>query len=300
MLPSGPTRLSSHLVLLLIGVGIAVGAAAVLVVGPSPRIPPPPSVGGQLEIHLPLAAVGLLCLAPFLVGFGALFYRRLNHGAARLPGRVLAVALVMLMLLLLFILVVRGSGGSGAVTYVGGSPPANNTTGAPNNTTPVGATGGPTIVGWTIPSWGVWVLVAAVAALMTVVMAAALAVRRPAPAPRETLDAGEVSETRAALEAAAVALDQGADPRLTILALYARLLAQVGPLAGDLEPWTPEEIRVARLAGLGLSGPAMTTLTRLFEEARYSSHPMGPGAARRASEAIRVVEQQLARPASGS
>ncbi len=299
MLPSGPSRLASPLLLVLIAVGIAIGAAAVLVAGPSPVVPPAPSVGGQLEIHLPLAVVGLLCLAPIIVGFVGILYRRSIRGSVLLPGRLIALALVMLMLLLLFILVTRGGGGSGTISYVSGSPPVNNTT-APNNTTPVGTAGGSTIVGWTIPTVGVWLVVVAVAVVSVAVVAVALAARRPAPGARRALTATELSETRDALEAAAVALDRGDDPRATILRLYGDLLSQVGPLAGDLAPWTPEEIRTARLAGLGLSGPALTTLTRLFEEARYSSHPMGPDTARRASEAIRIVERQLVRPASAS
>ena len=36
-------------------------------------------------------------------------------------------------------------------------------------------------------------------------------------------------------------------------------------------------------------------LTRLFEEARYSTHPLGPDAAERVREAVEVALEDLAR-----
>jgi hypothetical protein len=85
-----------------------------------------------------------------------------------------------------------------------------------------------------------------------------------------------------------------------VIRLYATLLARVGPIVGGLDEQTPEEIRSFHLVQLGIRTPAATTLTRLFEEARYSSHPLGPEAAVLARQAIQEAREDLDRPRPGS
>jgi len=68
-------------------------------------------------------------------------------------------------------------------------------------------------------------------------------------------------------------------------------------MVGSVDPETPEEIRSLHLVRLGISREASESLTRLFEEARYSTHPLGPEAAERATEVIRSAEADLSRAA---
>ena len=46
---------------------------------------------------------------------------------------------------------------------------------------------------------------------------------------------------------------------------------------------------------LGIRPEVATELTRLFEEARYSTHPLGPESADRAAEAMRRATADLER-----
>ena len=90
-------------------------------------------------------------------------------------------------------------------------------------------------------------------------------------------------------------LDEGRDPRRVIVRLYDRLLSRVSPLGVGVEFSTAEEIRANQLLPLGVRRPAADTLTRLFEEARYSTHPMDAAAAGLARDAIRAAEADLSR-----
>jgi hypothetical protein len=90
-------------------------------------------------------------------------------------------------------------------------------------------------------------------------------------------------------------LGHGADAREVILALYATLLARLRPMVGGMDTSTPEEIRAVHLERLGARPEPARTLTRLFEEARYSAHPMGPESSRTAQEAVRAVLDDLDR-----
>jgi hypothetical protein len=291
-MPTSPSTVrTGRLLLLLIAVGVVVGAAAVLLVGPTPKLPPAPSTGGELWISLPFWAVGLLALLPIVVGFAGVLMRRRTEGSVRFPLRVIAVVVTSLMVVLVLLLVFRGSGGGGVVYIITPAPPHNNTTSNTTNGTGTPLGGATAGTFWSIPAWAVAVGVAAVVGLGAVVGWLSLRPERgsgPKPPPL-TAD----PEARAALSAAAGDLERGADPRTVILRLYARLLSRVGPWTGDLAPWTPEEIRVGNLAAIGLSGPSVEALTRLFEEARYSSHAMGPEAANRAVQAIRLIEREI-------
>ncbi len=286
------SRSIGPLLVILVVAAVAFGVAAAFLVGPSPKLPHPPSVGGQLDISLPLWAAALLALLPVVVGFVGIFLRGRAEGSVSLPGWIVACALVGMMVLLVFVLVSRGGSSGGSLYYVVYSP-GNNTTGNTTNHTGHGVPIGPPGVGITIPAWAVWIAVGGIVALVGAVGWAIAASRPGRGIPRRPTAAAADPETRAALAEAANELGQGGDPRTVVLRLYARLLARVGPMTGDLGPWTPEEIRVVRLAGIGLSGPSVEALTRLFEEARYSSHPMGPEAAARALRAIQRIEQEI-------
>ena len=97
---------------------------------------------------------------------------------------------------------------------------------------------------------------------------------------------------RSFLEAAS-SLATSTDPRAVILGLYAQLMARLEPKEGIGTYQTPEEIRRAHLIPLGVRPEAAEHLTRLFEEACYSSHSMNAEALQVARESIRVAEYDL-------
>jgi hypothetical protein len=97
---------------------------------------------------------------------------------------------------------------------------------------------------------------------------------------------------RSFLEAAS-SLATSTDPRAVILGLYAQLMARLEPKEGIATNQTPEEIRQAHLIPLGVRPEAAEHLTRLFEEACYSSHSMNAESLRVARESIRVAEYDL-------
>jgi len=189
--------------------------------------------------------------------------------------------------------------------FFGGSPsstPANATTNGTSSTPTSpqnlanGSSGVPVVLH--LPSWSLFAAVAVIAAVAVAVVfprvRSYLAERREGAPPPDATEA-----TRAALGHAAGRLAAGTDPREVVRELYARLLDRIEPLAGDIDPSTPDEIRTGPLRRLGIRADAAESLTRLFEEARYSTHPMGPEAAERATRAIRRAEADLERRTEG-
>jgi hypothetical protein len=77
--------------------------------------------------------------------------------------------------------------------------------------------------------------------------------------------------------------------------LYVRFLDRVVPITGDLTMRTPEEIRADTLVPLGVRPAAAAQLTRIFEEARYSSHPIDATKAAGVREAVRLAASDLTR-----
>jgi len=90
----------------------------------------------------------------------------------------------------------------------------------------------------------------------------------PSPAPR--------AEAAEAVKEAIGEIEIGGDVRTAILACFqrfCRLLGQRG--IAEQAPLTAREIEDAAVHGLGVSQDHATTLTSLFEEARYSVHDLG-------------------------
>ena len=94
---------------------------------------------------------------------------------------------------------------------------------------------------------------------------------------------------------ASVELEEGGDPRSAILALYTEMLVHLRPRVGSVETATPEEIRATHLVRLGVRPEEAHILTRLFEEARYSTHPLGPATSAEAQGALRATLADLDR-----
>ena len=108
-----------------------------------------------------------------------------------------------------------------------------------------------------------------------------------------TEDDAEVA--RRAVEAALKPLHDPADPRSAVIAAYARMEEVLA--ARELRRRTPEAPReyLARvLREHGMPGRPLTTLTALFEEARFSLHPIPQSAPRRALSELENARVALA------
>jgi len=282
---------------------IIVGVVAAILVGGSTS--PPAQHAGELVVNLPDQVWGLLFLSPLLIGLAGILLQRLLSQAAKQSRRVYVQLVVVLVLALLFLYLVAhlGSGG-GTVVVVGGSQPSNNTTAnlSQNHSHPAppgGATGLGSSPTWNVPGWVLLGIVGAVSACVGLLAVPGVIDRLVGHRRRHPGGAGPSTadrlEAQAAVAEASKALELGADPRTTIVRLYLRLLHRFGPRLGDVSHLTPEEIRTRVLAPLHVRPGASEALTRLFEEARYSVHPMGIEAADRCREALGSVEADLGR-----
>lgn len=111
----------------------------------------------------------------------------------------------------------------------------------------------------------------------------------------EEPDAAELAAVDLAVRAGQAALSAEGGPRAAVVACYAAMEAQLassGTARGHAE--TPEEL-LARTSAAGLVSPGpAATLTRLFGEARFSSHPLGSGERTDAEEALARITSDLA------
>jgi hypothetical protein len=285
----------------LVGVAVLVGLVASLLIGAAP--PPPRAQAGEVDVNLPAAVWGLLLLGPLVAGLSVVAGRA---WAGTLPrsnlARMMVTAAVIGVLALLFIYLAHGGGslGQGTITVSTnpGNPGHGNLT-PPSKTNISNQSKGTAVPGTYIVSVTPWVLIAVIVGISVCVAVLAfprMLSRLIDRAPRKArVPPTARAQVQAALADAGAAIDRGADPRETVIRLYLRLLYEIAPRAGDVSPLTPDEIRRHMLAGLGVGAAASEALTRLFEEARYSSHPIGPGDAQRFREAIRQVDDDLRR-----
>lgn len=80
------------------------------------------------------------------------------------------------------------------------------------------------------------------------------------------------------------------DPRRAIVAAYARLERELGRLGLGRRPGeTPRELLARLLATVPRSDDGIDELTALFEEARFSTHPIGESERHRAIELLRAI-----------
>jgi hypothetical protein len=117
--------------------------------------------------------------------------------------------------------------------------------------------------------------------------------RRPA-APRVIEDLG-AEELREAVESGRAALAEISDARAAIIACYVameRSLADRGTSRGAAD--TPDELLAKAVAAGTVRGPAASTLTALFYEARFSTHPVAAGQRAAASAALNQLADELA------
>jgi hypothetical protein len=110
-----------------------------------------------------------------------------------------------------------------------------------------------------------------------------------------TEDDAEVAR-RAVDEALASLRDPPTDPRSAVIAAYARMehvLAERD--LGRRKPEAPREYLARVLREQGMPERSLTTVTALFEEARFSLHPIPRSAPRRALSALEEAQLALER-----
>lgn len=89
-------------------------------------------------------------------------------------------------------------------------------------------------------------------------------------------------------------LEIGADVRIAILACFQRFCRLLGARGvTDQTALTPWELERLAVRDLGVSREASEILTSLFEEARYSEHPLGDNDRRRAIESLGRIQAAL-------
>lgn len=146
----------------------------------------------------------------------------------------------------------------------------------------------PTRTGFALPGWLPWTALGIVAlALLAGAFVLWLRWRH------QTADA-LAGATTAALEAAIGALDADQDPRRAVIAAYGamqRTLGEHGVVSSPAE--APREYLRRVLLERGATEREATTLTGLFEEARYSTHPIPERARSLALFALRSLRGRL-------
>lgn len=256
---------------------------------------------GQLEVNLPGPVWAVLFLSPLLLGLGAMIYRRLTNPGVSGYGLLLMVILAGILLLALLHL---GTAGPGSVTIGVGPTNGNNSTNQSTNNSSHGGGGGGgggtpgaiAPINIEIPSWALWLVGVVVCGGVLLFGIPAVASRLLDRTPRVGLGGGALpdkGELADVVGQAADALERGADPRETIVRLYLQLLLRLSLVAGTMASETPEEIRLNHLVPLGVPAPVAAAMTRIFEEARYSTHPIGPSSVAAAQEAMRATEAAL-------
>jgi hypothetical protein len=126
--------------------------------------------------------------------------------------------------------------------------------------------------------------------IAAVVLCCVLVARRGGEDGEPDLDPADPSELGAAVESGRSALLQLDDARAAIIACYVAMeesLAQAGAARAVAD--TPDEL-LARAVAAGLASVAAASrLTALFYEARFSTHPLGPGERDEAERALSEI-----------
>jgi Domain of unknown function (DUF4129) len=153
------------------------------------------------------------------------------------------------------------------------------------------------------PAWLPWVLVAIVLLWITVRLAQELRAgrierprwrRRTAPELEPAQPENDVALARQAIDAALLPLREPADSRAAVIEAYARMEAvlaerRLGRRAAEAPREYLERVLVAR----GVAETSLTSLTELFEEARFSRHPISESSSRRAASELAAVRAAL-------
>jgi hypothetical protein len=117
----------------------------------------------------------------------------------------------------------------------------------------------------------------------------------PSTQPARVVDDDEVEVARDAVNAALAPLREWTDPRAAVIEAYARMEHLLAERAlGRLSPEAPREYLRRVMREQGMPEESLTTLTSLFEEARFSRHPIAESAPRRAASELQTTRVALA------
>ena len=101
---------------------------------------------------------------------------------------------------------------------------------------------------------------------------------------------------RQALDAALAPLHEPADPRAAVIEAYARMEQVLAERElGRRAPEAPREYLQRVLVAEGVPETSLTSLTALFEEARFSRHPIPESVSRHAANELQAARVALAR-----
>lgn len=297
--PALPRNLRAG-ILLLVGIGAAVGLAAAFLRSPaSPGAGPAPSPSTTFLLS-PLL-LGTVIVGVCFAALAFFLFYQFRQGRSPFPAQVVVGFILVLLLLVGFVALSHLFTGTTAPSGNSTAPASSNQTGSsPTNTTHgilTGPGGSIQTLGLTIPVWVLGVL-AAVAAIAVgyVALPFVTSLRRRGGQDDAVAPAGSRAELERVLRHSLEEIArEPTDPRPAIVALYGRLLELVGPMVGGVEFDTASEIQARHLTRLGVGPATAESLTRLFEVARYSSQPLGPGDRERARAAIAQAMGELDR-----
>jgi hypothetical protein len=224
---------------------------------------------------IPRIVFTLLVLGGVVLGIAGLSSRRPRRPRSR--GKRSSIIAPAVILTALFIVVLN----LGRTLDLAGLDPVTVDTA---DTAPVSTTAEATGSGWGFALLGGAIVVAL----------AALAVARRRPPSDETAIPSPSASLQTVLDEAISAIPDSDDPRLVVIKAYSRMehaLAEAGRPRRPSE--APRQYLDRVLGDLRVRPAAITGLTLLFEEARYSRHPMDPGMGRAAVAAMEAVQGDL-------
>jgi Domain of unknown function (DUF4129) len=274
--------------------GLAATVAVVAMAARAPLSPGTPvnaqsAQGPTTALFMVLAGAGIVMLgAIVLVAFSG--RRRKDDPPEHEPTRidvpwiwkVVTIVLTLALGAALVLAAVTGTRSVQAVRRSGGQPLGGGAPPSPTRSTGASA-------GFTVPAWLPWTLLAIVAVALAVI-ALVLWLRRVRPED----ETEQASAVHAAVEAAIGALDEEADPRRAVIAAYRamqRALGERGVVRSPAE--APREYLERTLIASRATETEARTLTGLFEEARYSPHPISERVREAALSALHSLQGRL-------
>ncbi|MCI4322849.1 MAG: DUF4129 domain-containing protein [Thermoplasmata archaeon] len=280
---------------------VGLGAAAALLAVPSSAGAGKAATPSFASALFPSWAVllGAEVVFPIFLGAFILFlYARVRSGEQSFAGGLALMGFSVIAIGVLFVWLFQVIHYPGYQWFQGaqGSPPSNQTIVPPvgQSVPPGNQTGNPIPGSSGGPSWWAslvdWLPI--VGGIVAALVVALLVLPKLAPPQAPETEESTEAPAKRALEEAIDSLDrEGSDPRLAIRAAYARLLLRAQNRLPPLDPATPREIEELLVHRLRVAPSVAGELTALFEEARYSTHPLGPETVERAR---RLLGQALA------
>lgn len=270
----------------IVGFGAAVALVGAGSVGSDRR-------GGSAAADTVLTAVAVV-VGLTALGFAVLVARRTRRPpssevseASTIPAfllKPLLAPLVATLLLLLFSALVLGP----CLEKDRTEPFPPRGAGGPTSTAPV--TGAPAHTTHDHPDWSVVTgLVLGAAGLALAAMTVRSRRRSPVEPDGPALDA-EIARSLADLDG----LASDPDHRRVVIRTYARMELALGRTGVERQPSeTPQEYLRRAMADLGVGSGSAGELTALFEQARFSTHPVDAAMRARAAQALRAVRGEI-------